>query len=80
MRTILGTEQYSQKNIIEISIGYGIAGRKEEVQKGDARESLEGALSFIQEAGGKNFSLSFSDGTKQIWKWDNQQQAFVPVL
>lgn len=80
MRTILGTEQYAQKNIVKISIGYGIAGREIEVQKGNTLESLEGALSFINDAGGKNFSLNFSDGTKQLWKWDSKQQAFVPVI
>jgi len=80
MQTILGTEAFKDKTIIAIGISHGIAGAKVEVPKGDNRSTMEGALAFFEVAGGKRFSLYFDDGTKVLWEWNKEQQAFIPVI
>jgi hypothetical protein len=80
MRTIPGTEQFSGKTVTVIGVSHGIAGAEFVIEKDDKRSTLEGALAFFERAGGKRFSLSFSDGTEVLWDWDNKQQAFVPTI
>lgn len=77
MRTILGTEPFNEKTVISIEIGYGVAGQKVDIPDGDEKATLKGAIDFVQNAGGKNFRLRFSDSTEKLWRWNRDKQAFI---